>query len=48
MEDVADHPAIVYALIAGPISRQAVFDYHPLCVCQPEQMESHGFMPVAE
>jgi hypothetical protein len=41
MKDAADHPAIVYPILAPYIGRQKGLDPLPLFVAQPKQVAPH-------
>jgi hypothetical protein len=46
MHDAADDPAIVRALDAPDIRRQARFDPLPLLIAQPKQVPAHDPNPL--
>jgi hypothetical protein len=41
MDDAADHPAVVNALLAANVRRQVRLHLPPLFVAQPEQIAPH-------
>jgi hypothetical protein len=47
VQDAADHPPIIHAILAAYVHRQKRLDLLPLLVAQPKQVASHDDPPLA-